>query len=199
MTGDPKMVVVTENFCNACGTPQVDVHHQSFPEIRISGETPNQAADGLLDSLESNLRAVSDPLHREPVQAAIADVQAYIGRDPARQPKLSEVIDVGPGSASGTGPAPNALVKSATLEVRRLTLPKGRGIPTHHAAGEITVHCLAGRIAFTAGGETREVGAGQLIALAAGEPHSLVGLEDSTVLVTKVSVPKGQPARPGEK
>jgi len=30
------------------------------------------------------------------------------------------------------------------------------------------------------------VGAGQLIVLAAGEPHSLVGLEDSSVLVTKV-------------
>lgn len=194
MTGDPKMVVVTENFCNACGTPQVDVHHQSFPEIRFSGESPDQAADGLLDRLESNLRAVSDPLHREPVQAAMADVQAYIRRDTARQPKLSEVIDVSPASASESGPTPNSLVKSATLEVRRLTLPRGRGIPTHHAAGEITVQCLAGRIAFTAGGETREVGAGQLIALAAGEPHSLVGLEDSTVLVTRVLVTKVQPA-----
>ena len=77
-------------------------------------------------------------------------------------------------------------MKTETLEVRRLTLPKGRAIPTHHAPGEITVHCLEGRIAFTANGETRDVGAGQLIVLAAGEPHSLVGLEDSTVLVTKV-------------
>jgi quercetin dioxygenase-like cupin family protein len=30
------------------------------------------------------------------------------------------------------------------------------------------------------------VGDGQLIILAAGEPHRLVGLEDSSVLVTKV-------------
>ncbi len=72
-----------------------------------------------------------------------------------------------------------------TLEVRRLTLAKGREIPTHHARGEIVVHCLEGQIAFTTGGTTRNVSAGQLIVLAAGEPHSLVGLEESTVLVTK--------------
>lgn len=182
------MVVVTEEFCNACGTPRVNVHHQSFPEMRISSESPNQAVDGLLVRLESNLSAVSDPLHREPVQVAIADVQAFINQDTVRQPKpkLSEVIDVRAASASEPGASPSSLVKSETLEVRRLTLPKGRRIPTHHASGEISVHCLEGRIAFTANGETREVGAGQLIVLTVGEPHSLVGLEDSTVLVTKV-------------
>jgi hypothetical protein len=92
MAGDPGMVVVTEEFCNACGTPRVDVHHQSFPEMRISGESPKQAADELLLRLESNLTAVSDPLHRAPVQVAIADVQAFINRDTVPPPKLSEVI-----------------------------------------------------------------------------------------------------------
>jgi quercetin dioxygenase-like cupin family protein len=70
--------------------------------------------------------------------------------------------------------------------VRRLTLAKGREIPSHTATGEITVHCLAGRIAFTSDGTTRELGAGQMLILAAGAPHSLVGLEDASVLVTKV-------------
>jgi quercetin dioxygenase-like cupin family protein len=186
MEGDPGMVVVTEDFCNACGTPRVDVHHQGFPEMRNSGESPNQAADGLLVRLESDLTAVSDPMHRAPVQVAIADVQAFIDQDTVRAPKLSEVIDVRAASISEPGASPSSLAKGETLEVRRLTLPKGRRIPTHHASGEITVHCLEGRIAFTANGEMLDVGAGQLIVLAAGEPHSLVGLEDSTVLVTKV-------------
>jgi quercetin dioxygenase-like cupin family protein len=92
-----------------------------------------------------------------------------------------------PGESSST------LAKTATLEVRRLTVPKGREIPTHHARGEITVHCLEGRIAFTADGTMRELGAGQMLVLAAGEPHSLVGLEDSSVLVTKV-LPANPPA-----
>jgi quercetin dioxygenase-like cupin family protein len=193
MTGNPEMVVVTEEFCNACGTPRVNVHHQSFPEMRISGESPDQAADELVIRLKSNLTAASDPMHRAPVQVAIADVQAFIDRDTVRQPKLSEVIDVRVAIPNPSA-SPSSLVKTETLEVRRLTLPKGRAIPTHHAPGEITVHCLDGRIAFTANGQTRNVGAGQLIVLAAGEPHSLVGLEDSTVLVTKVLL-----ARPSEK
>lgn len=190
MTGDPKMVIVTEDSCNACGSSRFSAHHQSFPEMRTSGESPNQAADGLLVSLESNLSVVSDSLHREPVLAAIADVRAFIDQDTDRQSKLSEAIDVRAVGASEGSASPSLLVKSDTLEVRRLTLPKGRKIPTHHATGEITVHCLDGRIAFTADGETRDVGAGQLIVLAAGEPHSLVSLEDATVLVTKV-LPKG--------
>jgi quercetin dioxygenase-like cupin family protein len=102
------------------------------------------------------------------------------------QAKLSEVIDVRTaGSASPSAPS-STLAKTAMLEVRRLTLPKGREIPTHYARGEITVHCLEGRIAFTADGTTRELGAGQMLVLAAGEPHSVVGLEGSAVLVTKV-------------
>lgn len=100
--------------------------------------------------------------------------------------KLSEVIDVR-GAAPATPESPTTmLARAATLEVRRLTLAKGREIPTHHTRGEITVHCLVGRITFTADGTTRELGPGQMIVLAAGEPHSLVGLEDSSVLVTKV-------------
>jgi quercetin dioxygenase-like cupin family protein len=100
--------------------------------------------------------------------------------------KISEVIDVRTGGTASPGAPSSALAKTETLEVRRLTLPKGREIPTHHARGEITVHCLEGRIAFTADGTTRELGAGQMLVLAAGEPHSVVGLEDSAVLVTKV-------------
>ena len=105
---------------------------------------------------------------------------------PMTQPEISEIIDVrSSGSIAAGGPS-HLLAKTAMLEVRRLTLSKGREIPTHQAPGEITVHCLEGRIAFTAGETTHELRAGQLIVLAAGKPHSVVGLEDSTVLVTKV-------------
>ncbi|HMF38013.1 MAG TPA: cupin domain-containing protein [Isosphaeraceae bacterium] len=102
------------------------------------------------------------------------------------QAKLSDVIDVRhPGPAPPGAPS-STLAKTATLEVRRLILAKGQAIPTHQAPGEITVHCLEGRITFTACGATRELNAGQMLVLAAGEPHSVVGLEDSSVLVTKL-------------
>lgn len=109
------------------------------------------------------------------------------------QPKLSEAIDVGTAGTASPGSPSVLLAKTATLELRRLNLPRGQEVPTHYARGEITVHCLEGRIAFNADGDTRELTAGQLIHLAAGEPHSVVGLENAKVLVTKV-LPAGPPA-----
>src|SRR5262245_55087405 len=97
-----------------------------------------------------------------------------------------EVIDLRPLGTTPTGIQLITLVKTQALEVRRLVLPKGHEIPTHHAPGEITVHCLEGRVAFSAGGTTRDLEAGQMLFLDAGTPHSLVGLEDSSLLVTKL-------------
>lgn len=76
------------------------------------------------------------------------------------------------------------LVKTADLELIRLVLPAGKEISTHKAPGEITVQCLEGRVAFTAGNQTQELTAGQLLYLSAGEPHSLKAIEDSSLLVT---------------
>lgn len=76
------------------------------------------------------------------------------------------------------------LVKTADLELIRLVLPAGKEIATHQAPGEITVQCLEGRVAFTAAGKTVELGAGELLYLAAGEPHSVQALDDVALLVT---------------
>ena len=43
--------------------------------MRVRGESGEQAAENLITRLESNLDAVSDPSHREPVRLAIADVR----------------------------------------------------------------------------------------------------------------------------
>lgn len=79
-----------------------------------------------------------------------------------------------------------ALFKSAQLEVIRLVLPTGRSMPMHAVAGEITVQCLQGRIAFETAAETQTLLAGQLLYLRGGEPHSLLALEDACVLLTIV-------------
>jgi hypothetical protein len=78
MTANPRMVIVTEAPCHACGASQVNIHHQSFPEMWISGETPKLAAENLVIRLKTNLGAVSDPAHQEPVRCAIADVQEFL-------------------------------------------------------------------------------------------------------------------------
>ncbi|MNZ02144.1 hypothetical protein D3C78_187800 [compost metagenome] len=79
-----------------------------------------------------------------------------------------------------------ALFKTAQLEVMRLVLPAGRSMPTHAVAGEITVQCLQGSVAFEMPAATQILRAGQLLYLCGGEPHSLMALEDACVLLTVV-------------
>jgi quercetin dioxygenase-like cupin family protein len=76
------------------------------------------------------------------------------------------------------------LLKTEAMQVIRLVVPAGKEIPAHAAPGEITVQCIEGRVAFTAKDKTQELGPGQLIYLTAGETHALLGIEDSSLLVT---------------
>jgi quercetin dioxygenase-like cupin family protein len=97
--------------------------------------------------------------------------------------KSGEVIDLRSPSEALAHAVTNTLLKTDRLEVIRLVVPAGKDIPPHQVAGEITVQCLEGRVAFTAGGATRELAAGQMLYLAGNEPHSLRGIEDASVLV----------------
>ena len=98
-----------------------------------------------------------------------------------------EVVEVVPGEILTEGRRLETLIRTPNLEVKRLQISKGTELPTHNAPGEITVQCLVGRIAFTAAGKTHDLEAGRMIYLRAREPHSLVGLEHSVVLVTKLA------------
>ncbi len=95
-----------------------------------------------------------------------------------------DVIDVRPlGPALATAQT-TTLLKTGRIEVVRLVMAAGKEIAEHKAPGEITVHCLEGRIAFTALGKTQELTAGQMLYLAAGAPHSVKCLEDASFLLT---------------
>ena len=77
-----------------------------------------------------------------------------------------------------------ALVKEETFEAIRMVVRKGHEIADHQVAGAITIYCLDGRIAFTARGETHDLKAGHWLFLLGNEPHSLLGIEDSSLLLT---------------
>jgi quercetin dioxygenase-like cupin family protein len=95
-----------------------------------------------------------------------------------------EVVDIGPlGTAISTA-VTTTLVKTDRLEVIRLVLPAGKEIAPHKVAGEITVQCLEGRVAFTSLGATRELRAGQMCYLPGGTEHAVKGLTDASALVT---------------
>ena len=98
--------------------------------------------------------------------------------------KPNEVIDVQPWGEQLTDHKTATLFKAEQIEVLRLALPAGKVIAEHQAPGEITVHCLEGRIAFTAAGKTQELIAGQMLYLKSGERHALEAREPSSALVT---------------
>ena len=91
-------------------------------------------------------------------------------------------------SSEGTLPSAKsfALFKSDQLEVMRVVLPAGKAFPPHRVAGQSTVQCLDGRIRLSVDGVEQELGAGQLMHLAGGVLHGLVGIEDASALVTIV-------------
>ena len=101
---------------------------------------------------------------------------------PHAQP--GEVIDVRPLGAGLATAKTSTLLKTEMVEIIRLVMVTGKVLAEHKAPGEITVHCLEGKIAFTALGQAHELTAGQLWYLPAGEPHSVQCLEDASFLLT---------------
>lgn len=78
MGADSRNVFVIENSCNICGGEAISIYHQNFPELRVGGQTVCEAAERLVNRLDSALDVVADPIHREPVRQAIADVKAFM-------------------------------------------------------------------------------------------------------------------------
>lgn len=101
---------------------------------------------------------------------------------PHAQP--GDVINVRPMGPALAGTSSHALFKSADLEVMRLVLAAGDEMPAHAVAGEITLQCIEGRIAFTCDAGVRELSAGDLVHGAGDEVHSLRGIEHASLLLT---------------
>ncbi len=95
-----------------------------------------------------------------------------------------DVIDVRPLADSLASSGTTTLIKTAHLEVIRLVLPAGKIISQHKAPGEIIVQCLEGDITFTTMGEPKKLRAGEMLYLAAGEPHTVEAVQDSSFLLT---------------
>ena len=76
-----------------------------------------------------------------------------------------------------------ALFKTSGLEVMRVALKKGRSMPPHKVAGDITVQCLEGSIRFNSDGNERVMVAGDMLYLDGGILHSLTAIEDACLLV----------------
>lgn len=107
--------------------------------------------------------------------------------------KSGEIVQLLLGNALGDSKT-TTLVKTTDLELIRLIIPAGKIISFHKAPGEVIVHCLEGRVAFTAEDRTQELTVGQLLYLNAGVLHALKGIEDTSLLVTLL-LPRSKPSQ----
>lgn len=71
-----------------------------------------------------------------------------------------------------------------------MVMPAGKVLSEHKAPGEIVVHCLEGKIAFTTMGKTETLEPGTILNLPTGELHSVESIEDSSFLLTIVPTEK---------
>jgi nucleotide-binding universal stress UspA family protein/quercetin dioxygenase-like cupin family protein len=97
-----------------------------------------------------------------------------------------EVVDVRPLGSALPSAKTRALARTDELEVLRLVVPAGKEVPEHRAKGALVVQCLEGQVVFTAFGKPQDLRAGELLYLPAGEPHSVRGVQDASLLVTIV-------------
>jgi quercetin dioxygenase-like cupin family protein len=103
--------------------------------------------------------------------------------------KPGELVDFRPLGSALASAQTKTLVRAEQVEVIRMIVPAGKEIEEHKAKGEIVVHCLEGKVAFTAFGKTHNLESGKLLYLSTGEPHTVKGIENASLLLT-ILLPK---------
>ena len=95
-----------------------------------------------------------------------------------------DISDVRPLGAALADAVTTSLLKAPSLQLMRLVLRAGHGLPTHRVPGATTVHCIEGEAVVTTPTRTCRLLAGQLVMLDGGEPHAVQAVTDSSLLVT---------------
>lgn len=100
--------------------------------------------------------------------------------------KPGEIVDIAPMGAAIADARTSTIIKTDQFEAVRLVVRAGLEIPEHDVPGNITLHCLEGRVELGLENTVLELGPNQWVYLDGGAPHSLKGIEDSSLLLTIV-------------
>ena len=98
--------------------------------------------------------------------------------------RSGEVIDLSPLGPDIANARSTALIKADRFETIRLIVPSKSRIPPHQVSGEITLHCLEGRVRIGLENDSIELAADQWVYFDGGVVHSVEGIEDACVLLT---------------
>ncbi len=95
-----------------------------------------------------------------------------------------DLIDIRPLGPALREAVTSSLLKTPTLQLMRLVLKAGSGLPQHSVPGAITVQCIEGEALVATPSRSCRLGAGQLVMLMGGEPHAVTAVTDASLLVT---------------
>ncbi len=95
-----------------------------------------------------------------------------------------EVVDLRPLGPQLVGARTHAIVRTTSFEAVRLVVPAGTEIPSHKVAGAITLYCIEGQAELGLSNGTVKMRAGDWVHLEGGAPHSVKGVEDTSMLLT---------------
>ena len=80
--------------------------------------------------------------------------------------------------------ASESLAREAGVSVVMMVLESGDSLPDHSAAGVVAVQLLDGRVTLTAGEESADLEARQMVLFQPGVHHSVSAAERSVILLT---------------
>lgn len=84
------------------------------------------------------------------------------------------------------------IFKTEGMRIVLIGLHAGAEMKTHAAPGIISVQVLEGHIKFHTEEQVAELAEGQMLALHAGIPHSVLAIKESTFLLTLATTPAGK-------
>jgi quercetin dioxygenase-like cupin family protein len=87
------------------------------------------------------------------------------------------------------GRSARTLVKDGPLRLTLIALAPGRGMPSHHAEGPVSIHLLEGDVVLEADGSAYSLVPGEVLVLAAGVQHGVRSSGGCMLLLTVVHLP----------
>ncbi len=94
-----------------------------------------------------------------------------------------DIIDLRPLGADLAPTRSHSLLRTDKLQLMRIVLLAGQGLPTHQQAGEVCLQCIEGLLVVNTSAGDKVLQPGYAIVLPPGAQHALKAEQDSSLMV----------------
>lgn len=101
-----------------------------------------------------------------------------------------DIIDLRPLGADLAPTRSHSLLRTDKLQLMRVVLLAGQGLPRHHQEGEVCIQCVEGLVVVSTSAGDKLLQPGCATVLPAGEPHALKAEQDSSLILFMLLHPR---------